>query len=129
MPTLDHARDRVAAALEEIERLMQSEFPSQPPKDAMDILRDKFKESALALDRIEPTTPAHIIHTECNASLERLFVSVPILGFILRSTNVRNGFEAYGPLLRLAECLMGSNAKLIVSSEWEFSPFCLSRHH
>ena len=123
MPTIDHAKDRVAAALEEIDRLIQSDFPSQHPKDAMNALANKFKDSASALERIESTTPPDIVHTECSASLERLFVSVPILGFILRSTNVRNGFEAYGPLLRLAECLMGSNAKLIVSSEWEFSPF------
>lgn len=123
MPTIDHARERVAAALEEIERLMQSEFPSQQPKDAMNALRNKFKESASVLEKIESTTPTDIVHTECIASLERLFVSLPILGFILRSTNVRNGFEAYGPLLRLAERLMGPNAKLIVSSEWEFSPF------
>lgn len=123
MSTIDHARERVAAALEEIDRLMQSEFPSQHPKDAMNILRSRFQESALALDRIESTIPLNIVHTECNASLERLFVSLPILGFILRSTNVRNGFEAYGLLLRLAKHLMGSNAKLIVSSEWEFSPF------
>ena len=123
MPTIDHAKNRVAAALEAIDRLLQSEFPSQHPKDAMNALRNKFRESASALDRIESTIPHDIVHTECSASLERLFVSVPILGFILRSTNVRNGFEAYGPLLRLAKCLMGSHAKLIVSSEWEFSPF------
>ncbi len=123
MAMMDHARERVVAALEEINRLMQSEFPSQHPKDAMNILRDKFEEQRSALERIGPKVPPSIAHTECSASLERLFVYVPILGFILRSTNVRNGFEAYGPLLRLAECLLGSDARLIVSSEWEFSPF------
>lgn len=123
MAMMDHARERVVAALEEINRLMQSEFPSQHPKDAMNILQDKFEEQRSALERIGPKVPLSIAHTECSASLERLFVYVPILGFILRSTNVRNGFEAYGPLLRLAGCLLGPDARLIVSSEWEFSPF------
>jgi len=118
-----HAQKRIAAAIREIDRLMQSEFPSQHPKDAINILRDKFEHSASVLKRIGPHVPPEIAQTECNASLERLFVYVPILGFILRSTNVRNGFEAYAPLLRLAESLIGNDTKLIVSSEWDFSPF------
>lgn len=120
---LHHAKKRIASAIEEIDRLMQSEFPSQHPKDAICILREKFEHSASVLERIDPNICPEIVRVECNASLERLFVYVPILGFILRSTNVRNGFEAYVPLLRLAESLIGDNTKLIVSSEWEFSPF------
>jgi hypothetical protein len=37
MAIVDYTRARIAAALEEIGRLMQSEFPSQHPKDAIDI--------------------------------------------------------------------------------------------
>jgi len=123
MAAVNYARSRITAVLEEIGRLMQSEFPTQHPKDAMNILRDKFEEQRSALERIREKVPLNIAQTQCNASLERLFVYVPILGFILRSTNVRNGFEAYGPLLSLAERLMGDETKLIVSSEWDFSPF------
>ncbi|MCK4389111.1 MAG: hypothetical protein KAV83_02585 [Desulfobacterales bacterium] len=107
MSTVNYARNRITAALEEIGRLMQAEFPAQHPKDAMNTLRDKFEEQCSALERIGEKVPPEIAKTQCEASLERLFVYVPILGFILRSTNVRNGFEAYGPLLYLAECLMG----------------------
>jgi hypothetical protein len=123
MLMVNYARNRITAALEEIGRLMQSEFPAQHSRDAMNILRDKFEEQHSALERINDKVPLEIAKTQCNASLERLFVYVPILGFILRSTNVRNGFEAYGPLLYLAECLIGDETKLIVSSEWNFSPF------
>jgi hypothetical protein len=123
MRIVDYTRARIAAALEEVDRLLQSDFPSQHPKDAIDILQSRFTKRASVLNKIGPNVPPHVLQTECSASLEQLFVYVPILGFILRSTNVRNGFEAYGPLLRLAECLMGYQTKLIVSSEWEFSPF------
>ena len=123
MLMVNYARNRITAALEEIGRLMQSEFPAQHSRDAMNILRDKFEEQHSALERINDKVPLEIAKTQCNASLERLFVYVPILGFILRSTNVRNGFEAYGPLLYLAEGLIGDETKLIVSSEWNFSPF------
>jgi len=123
MSTVNYARNRITAVLEEIGRLMQSEFPAQHPKDAMNILRDKFEEQCSALERIGANVPLEIAKTQCSAVLERLFVYVLILGFIIRSTNVRNGFEAYGLLLYLTECLMGDKTKLIVSSEWNFSPF------
>jgi hypothetical protein len=49
--------------------------------------------------------------------------AVPCLGFILRSTNVRNAFEVHGPLLRLSRKLLARNGlKLILSSEWFASP-------
>ena len=123
MATIDHARKRVVAVLDEIDRLMQSEFPGQHPKDAMSILQDKFRKREAVLGKIGPNVPHDVSQQECSAALEQLFVYIPILGFILRSTNVRNGFESHGPLLRLVESLIGSGTKLIVSSEWEFSPF------
>ena len=58
-----------------------------------------------------------------STSLHDLAQYTPILGFILRSTNIRNAFEARGPLVRLAQKLLSKNTKLIVSSEWQYSPF------
>ena len=51
------------------------------------------------------------------ARIHRLF------GIILRSTHTRNSFEVFDPLLRVAKDLIGSETMLILSSEWEFSPF------
>lgn len=120
---IDNAKERIATTLVEIDRLIQSDFPSQHTKDAIVILKNRFLRQAASLGKIGTATPITVSQTECSASLELLFVYVPILGFILRSTNVRNGFEAYGPLLHLAKLLLGPNKKLIVSSEWEFSPY------
>ena len=46
-----------------------------------------------------------------------------MLGFILRSTNVRNSFETYDPLKAIVEKASAPQAHLIVSSEWDFVPF------
>jgi hypothetical protein len=46
-----------------------------------------------------------------------------LLRFVLRSTNVRNAFELFDPLLRMSQKLIGKDTKLILSSEWSFSPF------
>ena len=64
----------------------------------------------------------------CALSLRDLFDYLPLLGFILRSTNVRNTFEVFAPLLDLIrDVLDGKNpssrtTRLILSSEWDFSP-------
>ena len=36
---------------------------------------------------------------------------------------MRNAFEIYGPLLRISQQILGKDTKLIISSEWNFSPF------
>jgi hypothetical protein len=46
-----------------------------------------------------------------------------ILGIILRSTNARNSFEIFDPLLRIAKRLLGPETVLVLSSEWEYAPF------
>jgi hypothetical protein len=54
---------------------------------------------------------------------ESVGLHTDVLGFILRSTNVRNAFEVYVPLRRLVQQIVGADAHLITSSEWNFIPF------
>jgi len=120
--TIGHARKRIAAIRAEIERLKQSEFPYTHPLDALDLLDNMFEHQQAVLEKVSPTAPANVIFNACSTSVYLLFVYVPILGFILRSTNVRNAFESYAPLLRLARSILGPKTKLIISSEWAYSP-------
>lgn len=48
---------------------------------------------------------------------------LPILGFAVRSTNIRNSFELFIPLLEISHQLLGPDTNLVLSSEWDFSPF------
>lgn len=120
---INHARKRVTAVIEEIDRLKQSEFPYMQSRDALDLLEQRFKEQQHVLSKISPATLTSVSYSACSTSLYELCIYVPILGFILRSTNVRNAFEAYAPLLRLTRSILGVDTKLIISSEWELSPF------
>ena len=74
------------------------------------------------LRRMRPAAPVNLVNNVCSISLKKLQTYLPLLGFILRSTNVRNAFEAYPPLLRLARRLLGADTQLILSSEWDFIP-------
>jgi len=119
---VDFAKTRIAAALDEVERLRHSEFPDEHSRQAMSYLADIFRKRNNILAQFTDATMPDTARNESSVSLELLFTFVPIIGFILRSTNVRNAFEANAPLLRLAKQLIGSDTKLVLSSEWEFSP-------
>lgn len=121
--TLDHARKRVIAFIDEIERLKHSDFPYQHSIDALVLLEKLFQEQLKILKKVHPQSHSQSIHNACCVSRHLLYTYLPFLGFILRSTNVRNAFEAYAPLLRLARKTLKLEMKLIISSEWNFSPF------
>ena len=52
-----------------------------------------------------------------------LIIATYIVGIIIRSTSVRNGFELYAPFLDICHRLLGDDARLILSSEWQYVPF------
>lgn len=120
---------RLRAFLDEVENLKQSEFPYRYPWDALEIIEDFF-ETKLLKPLMDPDTSLdyHKVEEHSSVALRAIYDYLPTLGFILRSTNVRNGFEFYGPVLELAEKLLPRDdkheeAKLLFSSEWEYSPF------
>jgi len=126
MDLLDYAEGRIDAFLHEIEKLGESEFPYSHSKQALDVLRIRYREEKGQLNRLRRlrNTPdaKDTIRERCGGSLRLLATDPSLLGFILRSTNVRNAFEVYGPLLKICRQLLGDQAKLILSSEWSYIP-------
>jgi hypothetical protein len=116
------ASHRLHAFLEQISALETSNFPHP---DGLAALRQLRKETERQLRRLTlcPITNEALIDRLYAQARNTVSRYTPILGFILRSTNVRNAFEVHFPLKRLAKKLIGSKAKLIVSSEWGFVPF------
>ena len=78
---------------------------------------------SVLLESLSDDDDPNAVKTACNESLKQLFRILPLLGFIVRSTSVRNSFEVFWPLLRLARQVLQTDAKLILSSEWLYSPF------
>ena len=128
MTVLDHARKRVDSVIEEVERLKQSDFPYDHPRAALESLGVQLVRLGDVLKKVAPTESPDSVLSPCIVSLEVLFTYVPLLGLILRSTNTRNAFEAYAPLLRLARKILGKDTKLIISSEWDYSPYVYSSY-
>jgi hypothetical protein len=120
---VDYAKRRYDAAIMEIERLKQSEFPYAHIRDALLQLENVFRSQRAQLDKLTTKSTPAIAKNACSQSLGYLFNYTPFLGFILRATNVRNAFELYAPVMRLARKLLGDGTKLLLSSEWDYSPF------
>lgn len=117
---LASARRRLQAFLREIETLETSEFPHTDPEDALADIKAGFQKRLNCLPR---TASIALVNEICAKTSLAVEDYTSILGFILRSTNVRNAFELYFPLKRLVEDVIRDNAKLLISSEWDFIPF------
>jgi hypothetical protein len=129
-PTIEYAKHRVKAFLDELGRLAESEFPYLHSKLALEQLKKLFQRKLDRLNAFEETSDPAIVKQECAIALRSLFEYLPLAGFVLRSTNVRNAFEVFRPLLRLASEILepgvpkqDRKTKLVISSEWDYSPF------
>jgi hypothetical protein len=120
---LDCVKSQVDAFISEIERIEGSEFPYQHSKDCVAKTKELFLSHRKVLAQIAETASVESVDLACNTALADVRTNLDLLGFFLRSTNVRNAFEAYGPLLRMASRALGLETKLVISSEWIFSPF------
>jgi hypothetical protein len=124
---LRYSKERLQAFLEEVGHLKECDFPYDESKDALSLIEKTFKQHLERLGDLSAESHEGTVAQSCTAALGALFNYLPILGFILRSTNVRNAFEVYGPLRNLAQALLGSDTKLIISSEWDYSPYTIYR--
>ncbi|MBI3410359.1 MAG: hypothetical protein HY040_18625 [Planctomycetes bacterium] len=122
MLPLEFARRRLRAVLHEINGLKDADFPYDHSREALVQLERVIQDRLTLLMSLTEGNKADVIQTVCSESLLQIFRYLPLLGFILRSTNLRNSFEIFGPLLSLARKVLGPDTKLIVSSEWNFSP-------
>lgn len=117
-----NTRKKIDALSRQISRLLLSDFPHVSSRAALQATDVYFKDQIDRLDRAASSQDPKFISQVCVSINERIYQYLPILGFLLRSTNNRNAFEAYHSLLDMARALIGSAAEVIVSSEWDFSP-------
>ncbi len=127
-PLFSYARGRILSALEEISELEGCEFPYKHSEDALLEIKKKFQRYSEQLDLLGDQASTDLTLT-CSLSLRDLFRCLPLLGFIVRSTTVRNAFEVFRPLLNIlrkaVEPKIGKDSqkrKLVLSSEWAYSP-------
>jgi hypothetical protein len=117
-----NTREKLLAFLSQTSRLLLSDFPHPSSESALERIKQFFHEQLDRLDRAARSTERKVLIQTCITINERIYQHLPILGFLLRSTNIRNYFEAYHAFVEMAKALIGPNAQVIMSSEWDFSP-------
>lgn len=123
MDYVDYTVQKTKAILAEIERLSASEFPYRDAREALELLKSEiFEKRLLHIGLVADSPDTKIKQQLCSKANIDNFRFLPILGFVLRSTNVRSSFEVFAPLLRLSRQFLGDETKLVLSSEWDFSP-------
>lgn len=126
MDIIESSLRRIDATIHTIQTLKDSEFPYSHSEEALLEVEKIFSVTRRALTQARDSNDEINKKQISEEALKRLFIYIPLLGFILRSTNVRNAFEIHGPLLRLSQSLLGDKTKLVLSSEWEYSPMTYS---
>jgi len=119
---LDYSRKRLREFLEEVKRLRGMEFPYEHSRQALLEIEGVFRQHLEYHEHLDEKSDPSTVEAACETELTALREYLPFLGLIIRSTNVRNAFEMYRPLLRLTRRIVGHKTKLIISSEWEYSP-------
>lgn len=114
---------KIRAFLRQIDDLLASDFPHQDGKAALEKIRDHFLIWDANIRELSPDDPPRHINVQFKGVSRKFHDYTAILGFILRSTNVRNPFELYFPLRRIVNDVLGADVKILLSSEWDFTPF------
>jgi hypothetical protein len=120
---LASARRRVRAFLDQIVELEAADFAHLDGEEALTLIKADSTALRELLERMPATADDASVNTMCAKTNLMVSRYTDILGFILRSTNVRNAFEVHFPLKRLIEKAVDPAARLIMSSEWKFVPF------
>ncbi len=106
-----------------IDALLDGDFPISSGKNALSRLREVFEDQENKLDRARKIRDDKTERQIANIINGKIYLSLPILGFIIRSTNVRNAFELLAPLQYIADAILQGKPQVLLSSEWDYVPF------
>jgi hypothetical protein len=107
-----------------IESLLDGDFPFEAQRLALRKLHAVFDQlEKKQLDRAERLGDGENLSQVAENLNVKILQVLPILGFIIRSTNVRNAFEMLEPLRSIASAALQGSPQLIMSSEWDYVPF------
>ncbi len=112
---------RFDSVLEQIRILEELDFPYKDSLDALGIVKSHLTDQRRSIS--ESIFVGDKLASKCTVASNQLYVYHRFLGYIERSASSRSSFEIYFSFRRLAESILGSGTKLIISSEWEnYSP-------
>jgi hypothetical protein len=120
MISTDYAKQKVQSMIDTIDSVKELDFPYEHPLDAVNFIRSLFEERLYHLNSISNAKAARSMCRRASENIDNLLLAI---GFMVRACDIRGPLELQGPLLRLTRQAIGSHVKLVLFSEWRFSPF------
>ena len=122
MSLYHNTKQKIRNVVRTIDAVLDVDYPVDSGKDALKKLKQVFEKFDREIDRVWKLDE-NLIRDIARNTNRKIFQSLPIIGFILRSTNVRNAFEFLEPLQDIAGQVLQGKPELLLSSEWDYIPF------
>jgi hypothetical protein len=119
----DFGLQKLDSAINLISRLIDGDHPHRDSRQALEQIIEVYSQERETLRDLDETAQLDTVLERCrrvNIKLERL---KKFLGLLIRSTNIRNAFEFYFPVRILAAELVSPSVRIVIGSEWNFSPY------
>jgi hypothetical protein len=116
------ALERVRRFRSVISDLAERDYPFRHSQIALSLLSYSFAELEEELESAQNASEATRVAL-AQRTLEEIYIKLPVLGLIERSSDVIGPVEFHGPFCRLIRAILGSQAKLILSADWDYSPY------
>jgi hypothetical protein len=120
----EFTRHKLDAALDTVETVKSKSHPFPEGPLALDGIRQHLIELRERI--VRPGQSSLIAKNYCRVALEQLAETIPLVGFVDRSAEVDGPVEFHDPFSRIVRALLGDEAKLILSSMWNFSPYTIT---
>lgn len=117
------ARDRLTKFRKQLKNVRASEFSSSSTNNAVAAIEKEITSLEESLNNLGGLTEKKFLRQHVVVINNKLFSLSNALGVLLRSTNLRNTFEAYFAFNQMASNIFGEENILIISSEWDSVPF------
>ena len=124
--TRDSLKARLGNVLGEIEGVLSDGIPQKAARVILELLRHEMEAERNLVSKKVPQSAQVPGGWKDDALVTSSNIAncMSALGILRRAGQTRNAFEFYRPLGRLAENLLHeTDVKLILSSEWDYSPF------
>lgn len=125
---VQQTQERLKAVLGLVTSIREYDFPFDDSKEVLEEIDELIQNWIEQLqDQITPSTNPQVVRTFCERASDYIGTSLPVLGLIVRSAEPIGALELHWPLKQLTrDALRDPKAKLIISSDWTYSPFTLT---
>ena len=117
------ARLKLDAIFEQINSIINSDVPFENAPPALRTMKDVLERMQERLINSVNLGKGNLIDSAIININLKILQFLPIIGFILRSTNTRNAFELFDPLQDLSQSFLTKDSRILLSSEWDYIPF------